>query len=148
MAVFCPLSCQPVFFQGSAQIGAEIILAFSQNGDEFLWTSPFGDVNVSNLGTTPTLFTLTVPVGVKVNALNRVIVGGGAGGVLISSPDENALPFNSPLGNANTLASGAEGQTLNTRTNTGGQIRMVASASSTVVQMTTYGWIDTRAKFN
>ena len=24
MAVFCPLSCQPVFFQGAAQIGAQI----------------------------------------------------------------------------------------------------------------------------
>ena len=24
MAIFCPLSCQPVFFQGAAQVGAQI----------------------------------------------------------------------------------------------------------------------------
>jgi len=124
------------------------ILAFSQNGDEFLWAVAVGDVNVSNLGTTATLFSLTVPTGMKVNSLNRLVVGAGAGGVLISSPDENVVAFDSPPGNANSLASGAQGLAISLRTSINGQIRTVASASSTVLQIATYGWIDTRGKFN
>jgi hypothetical protein len=124
------------------------ILAFSQNGDEFLWVAAFGDVNTSSLGTTATLFTLTVPTGVKVNALIRTVVGGGAGGILINSPDENSTAYDSPLGNLNSLSSGGQSNALNIRTNTGGQIRAVASTSSTTFQETTYGWIDARGRFN
>ena len=76
--------------------GSSHILAFSQNGDEFLWAAAFGDVNTSSLGTTATLLTLTVPTGVKVNALIRTVVGGDAGGILINSPDENSTAYQLP----------------------------------------------------
>jgi len=122
------------------------ILAFSQNGDEFLWAAAVGDVNVSNLGTTPTLFALTVPTGVKVNALIRAVATP-SNVTLINSPDENAVGTNAPAGNL-TIGGGETAGGGNTRTNTGGQIRAVANAASTVFQIATYGWTDKRGRFN
>jgi hypothetical protein len=123
------------------------ILAFSQNGDEFLWAAAVGDVNTSSLGTTATLLTLTVPIGVKVNALYRFAATAG-NGILINSPDESALAFNVPVGNVTSDSAVSSGAGGNTRTNVNGQIRATAGASSTLLQLVTYGWIDTRGKFN
>ncbi|MBW0005453.1 MAG: hypothetical protein JO216_18420 [Hyphomicrobiales bacterium] len=124
------------------------ILAFSQNGDEFIWLTPVGDANVTNFPIAGLLITLTVPVGVRVNALFRASVGQGAG-VLITSPDENPQTYNAPLGNVNTNGGGSEGITLNVRTNAGAQVRAIPSASSgSLLQLATYGWIDTRGRFN
>src|SRR6516165_7209923 len=67
-------------------------LAFSQNGDEFLWVTPVADQTSVTLpsGSTATAYTLaSVPTGVKVNALlhvaiaNAVTAGASA---LITSP--------------------------------------------------------------
>jgi len=122
------------------------ILAFSQNGDEFLWVAAVGDVNVSNLGTTATLFTLSVPTGLKVNALYR-FASTSATDILINSPDENSVAQNIPPGNItanNAVSSGSGG---NTRTNISSQVRAVSNTSSITFQLATYGWIDTRGRF-
>ncbi len=122
------------------------ILAFSQNGDEFLWVVAVGDVNVSNLGTTATIFTLSVPTGLKVNALYR-FASTSATDILINSPDENSVAQNIPPGNItanNAVSSGSGG---NTRTNISSQVRAVSNTSSITFQLATYGWIDTRGRF-
>jgi hypothetical protein len=131
------------------------VIAFNQNGDEFIWAAATADISTSTLGTTATLFLLTVPTGVKVNALFRGGMSNAATGVflLINSPDENSVATNSPSGNftaADPIVSTVSGATftLNLRTNTSSQIRAVASAASTSLSAVTYGWIDTRGRNN
>lgn len=126
---------------------------FSQNGDEFLWSVPVNDVNVTNLGTTATLYTLTVATGLKVNALVRYFMSNASVGtvLLINSPDEAVASSNSPIGNvtAQNPVAGATGGTMNAmnvRTNTSAQIRAVSSSASTTFALATYGWIDRRGR--
>jgi hypothetical protein len=126
---------------------------FTQSGDEFLWVTPFGDVNVSNLGTAPTLFALAVPTGVKVNALIRGNVASATASatLLINSPDEAATAVYTPVGNisaVNPAANIGGVFTLSVRTNASSQVRAVAGAANTTVVIATYGWIDRRGKDN
>ncbi len=133
--------------------GSSHILGFSQNGDEFLWAAAMGDVNVANLGTTATLFTLTVPASLRCNALFRAFALQAAVGtlVLLNSLDENSVAANSPAGNDSIITQAANiyvGGHFNLRTNTSGQIRAVSSAASTALLIATYGWIDYRGRFS
>jgi len=125
--------------------------AFTQLGDEFLWATPAADVSVSNLGTTATLYQLTVPTGVQVIARMRGTFNNATTftGVLINSPDETTAFANSPNGNILgfvSVANVACGFVTDTRTNTSGQIRAVASAASMSLKVATYGWIDRRGR--
>lgn len=124
---------------------------FSQNGDEFLWDVVTGDVAVTNLGTTATLYTLTVPTGVKVNALFRAAFKSASVNVVgvVTSPDESDQgtaaatgmgTFNVPVaGNYSILH-------LNIRTNTSAQIRARADTASSTFNVSTYGWTDRRGR--
>jgi hypothetical protein len=125
---------------------------FSQNGDEFLFTVPMTDVNTSTLGTTASLFPLSVPTGIQVNALFRASISSATAGIsiLVTSPDETSSAVGTPAGNAsltnaNTTSSGR--MTFNLRTDTSGRIRAVASAAATTFVVATYGWIDTRGRY-
>jgi hypothetical protein len=128
---------------------------FSQNGDEFLWSTPVNDINTTTLGTTPTLFSTSVPPGIKVNVMFRayMIATSAQAGVLINSPDEAIAAVNSPNGNF-SMQSGTIGTTagtlvtLNVRTNTASQIRAVAQFAGTTLATATFGYIDTRGKLN
>ena len=131
--------------------GSSFWLLFHQLGDEFLWDVTINDVNVVNLGTTSTLYPLTVPPGVQVNAMVRVSLTSGTAGtvVLVTSPNAsaeaiNSVPGNATLTNANTTTSAR--MTMNIRTSTSAQIRAVASAASTTFQVATFGWIDRRGR--
>jgi hypothetical protein len=133
--------------------GSSHIVAFSQNGDEFLWLASSLDVNGTALGTTATLFALTVPLGVKVNALFNAGIGGVATirSVLFNSPDQTSVTPASGAGVANISMSvasiGVSGQ-FNIRTNTSQQIRAVCDNNSGVLlYIGTSGWIDTRGRF-
>lgn len=134
--------------------GSAHILAFSQNGDEFLRSIPVTDVGVSNLGTTPTLFTLSgVPAGVKVVARLRVFAFSATNpvGLLVSSPDEASTAQNSPLGNQTmqlNIANVGFSTTIDVRVSSSAQIRAVASSANTNLDIATYGWVDTRGRFN
>jgi hypothetical protein len=125
------------------------IIQFVQNGDEFLYITPINDVDVTNLGTSATLFSLSVPNGVKVNALMTAGIGAATAGaaILINSPDQTASSVGSPLGNTSlwlqVAAQAAYGQ-FNIRTSVGGQIRAVANLASTTFVAATQGWVDTR----
>lgn len=121
--------------------------SFSQFGDEFLWGvgSAINDINTTTLGTTPTLFTLRVPTGVKVWAKLRM--DSIASSVLVSSPDEGALAFNTPVSNQTTNSSTSVASlTLDIRTNTSAQVQAVGASSSQTLQVTVFGWIDRRGK--
>lgn len=130
------------------------IISFSQNGDEFLWPTTVNDVNVATLGTARTLFTLTVPTGIKVNALIRANenLSGGSPNVIITSPDEtDQAPSATGAPGADLIPSNTSANAagrFNVRTNTSAQIGARSSAASTTLLVSTFGWIDTRGRFN
>jgi hypothetical protein len=126
---------------------------FSQLGDEFLWSVPVGDVNDNTLGTTAKVYTLTVPLGVQVNALVRSTCYNASAGtiMLLHSLDEAVAAAGVPPGNrtsGNPIAGALAGSiaTTNVRTNTSAQVRAVASLASSILQVATYGWIDRRGR--
>lgn len=134
------------------------IKAFIQDGDLFQWTSGVSlDVNSSNPGTAAVTRTLTVPVGIRVNAFLLVSATGTAaadhpGGVRISDLSTADVAASSVNGNfvvfgttAGTLVGGAS---IYCMTNTSGQVRsriQISTAGTTLVMMTA-GWIDTRGR--
>lgn len=130
--------------------GTTNILAFNQNANRFLWSVQVADVNAVTPLTTAVLATLTVPIGVQVDALYRATYGdsGGSSGILFTSPDESnqAPPASSLLSPQASVSFASAGQ-FETRTNTSGQIRYRASVTTTnSVAISTYGWIDTRGQ--
>ena len=137
-----------ILTNGSAQIQC-----FSQNGDEFLWCTPFNDINTTSLGTTATLYPLTVPTGLKVTArLRGYSLSASGNDTLVSSPDEASAAVLAVGGNITTTA-GSASQAYGTlmvdvRTSTSGQVRAVSTGASTTLTTATYGWVDTRGRFN
>jgi len=128
------------------------ILAFTQNGDEFLWLSPPLDSS-STVTTTAALYTLSVPAGVKVNALltGSLYSSGGPIVTYLSSPDVNDLApsYSTVIQNFVQAAGGSYiglGN-LRIRTNTASQIR---GRSNNIINAFFYtqGWLDTRGRFN
>lgn len=124
---------------------------FIQNGDEFMWMTPFSDVNTTTLGTTPLLVALSVPTGLKINALFRVGFSHATATTmgLINSPDETATTPYTPAGNASVLApvnNGSYFAVFNLRTDTSGRIRAVSQSSNSSLAIATYGWIDIRGR--
>lgn len=128
------------------------ILAFSQNGDEFLWVVGITSANnTSSLGTSAIFIALAVPPGLKVSALIRSFASNPSANtvVLINSPDESNVAPGSPLGNYSLLANGAgagAGWVGTIRTNISQQIRAVAGSASTTLNVATYGWVDERGR--
>jgi len=126
------------------------IKAFSQNGDEFLWLVAAGDVSGVAISTTALTPALTVPTGIKVNALfNGNLFSATAGALgLLSAIDQTSSVANTPAGNASFYIPAANTSNVgsfNIRTNTSGQIRVIASVASSY-NISTFGWIDTRGK--
>lgn len=131
--------------------GSAHIVAFSQNGDEFLWAVPVADINVSNLGTSAVLYALSTPLGVKVLAIiaGTIVCPATANTfVLFSSPDttDTAPAVNGlatvGVGAANTYAS----LQATVRTDTSSQIRARSTNAATDVFVNTFGWLDRRGK--
>lgn len=125
---------------------------FSQNGDEFLWDVPAGDVNTATLSTTPTNFALTVPSGVKVIAKIRGFVTNATNAnaaVLVNSLDEAVAVANTPTGNFTAIINAATtfaGYVENVRTDTSRQIRAVSTQAATTLTAATVGFIDRRGR--
>lgn len=116
---------------------------FVQHGNEFLWNAvPIQDVAVTNPGTAAVLRTLTVPTGIKVEALYISFTQCSAttsAFASVSSPDvvDNTIPSHGlSTASAWTYSPGT------CRTNTSGQIRHHATLSdaSTVYQLYTKGY--------
>lgn len=131
------------------------IVLFTQIGDEFIWAVSPNDVALTNVGTgARTLVSLpSVPPGVKVNALIRAGGNSSASAIqwIITSPDETDQAVG-PTGAGVDVVSqvtgvGAFGR-FNVRTSTSGQIGVRAGAGSNSFEASTFGWIDTRGRFN
>lgn len=132
--------------------GSGNIISFSQNGDEFLWTTAVADATGTSTGNTSTLITLTVPTGVKVDA--RVVAsyynsGAASNGThgRVYSPDvtdevdASHANLASPVANIYTMYD------LRVRTNTSGQVRVSFDQLNNVYSLSTNGWIDTRGRY-
>lgn len=134
--------------------GSSQWIAFSQFGDEFLWSTSILDVNTTNPGTSAVSSSLSVPSGVKVFAkIRRIIVTGAGGAVsdLVSSIDQaDAAPSLSAAPGATLYvpASSTGAELLMIRTDTSRQVRSRLSFSdaSTISRMVTTGWIDRRER--
>lgn len=128
------------------------ILAFSQNGDEFLWAAAIADINTSTLGTSAVLFAMTVPPGFKTNVLFTGDFSNASTTqeLLMTSPDQTdvaPLAVGGQLTAVNDVPGSAQGLgTISLRTNTAGQIRARATASSCTLACATYGYINLRGK--
>jgi hypothetical protein len=130
--------------------------SFIQTGDEFVWSVPFTDINVVNPGTAAVLRTLSVPSGIKVEAVYEASPGSQSGvangTTYFSDPDTTDSDPNTISGCAigvfNNNAVSATSR-MSTRTNTSHQIRSraVQSGASSVLIICTRGWIDTRGRF-
>lgn len=125
---------------------------FVQVGDCFIWDVPFGDVSAYALGTTSTLFPLTVPPGVSVDVtFNCYWTSTVAGNfVLIQSPLTAAQVGGTPSGNATILnpvsSQGNSGQVTIT-TDTSQNIRAVSNtASGPAFYVITQSYVDTRGR--
>ena len=126
------------------------ILTFVQRGDEFLWKAPSIDQSAVSLGTTSTLYALSVPPDIQTNAIftGSALVSGNAS-VLFQSPDQNTLTVTTQGAGSDLIVvtgtgNGAGGY-FSIRTNTVRQIRAVASTTVTLT-IFTHGWIDRRGR--
>ena len=132
--------------------GSANILAFRQQGDEFLWNVPVNDVNTTNPGTAAVSPALTVPESVRVEAIlgirwqNTTPV---EATMLFTALDQADTAPTSTL-NDFTIANQAQFASgrMRQRTSTSRQIRYRLSASdeATVFRIATHGWIDTRGR--
>ncbi len=136
--------------------GAAHIIAFSQNGDEFLWLAAVADASAAGVTSTAALQLLTVPTGLIVNALFRgdwVTTVSGSAIVVITSPSENSLAasdnnasmYSYYAGTTPAVATLQAGD-FNIRTNTAAQVRVRSGANSGNLSIGTKGWIDTRGR--
>lgn len=134
--------------------GSSNILAFFQNGNEFLWASAPGDINTTNPGTAAILANLSIPPGIRTKALlNVLIINNTPVGAefYFSSPDTTDLGSGevaAPYGNAgnNTTVVMRFGSQISVWSNTSQQIRYRAAASDAglTIKVSTAGWVDNR----
>ncbi len=122
------------------------ILAFSQNGNEFLWHTPVSDVVAAATTAGNTLNTLTVPTGIRVNALFIGQVSYLSGPVWgdFWSPDSAPSPAGSAV--LANVANSAGGGEFNVRTNTAAQIYSGFNGTTGIYYINTFGWVDTRGQ--
>jgi hypothetical protein len=133
---------------GSAQWAS-----FTQLGDEFLWPTSVNDVNAATpTSANRTLYTLSVPTGVQVNALFRFFVSGLASGSnsILTSPDEtDQVATGAGAGTVDlrvNTAGDAVAARFNIRTDTSARIGYRAQSAVGSVNIGTFGWVDTRGK--
>ncbi len=140
---------------GSILRESSAIVAFSQVGDQFLRSISILDINATAPGTSAVLRTLSVPVGLKLQAMVNVFTQTGSGEssvVYLSSPDqsdETPSTTSAPLFSiGNTASSTNDIGVFQIRTNTSAQIRSknLQSDTDTILRMATLGWIDTRGR--
>lgn len=153
----------PTNYDKKRRIGAVLtdsssnILAFTQFGDEILWADPPLNVNVTDLGTSTTLYAIGVPVGLKMIAIVNIMFSANSGTVLVyvRSPDSNDEAPSLTAAPLVTALNSATGDTLENingfahiRTDTSARIAARADAASTTLRVACLGWIDHRGKLD
>lgn len=125
---------------------------FSQNGDEFLWDVRVTDLSGATTSPTASSVALTVPSGVKVNALltMRLDYVSAATSTLVSSLDESdQSPSTFCQSGTVTATATLEAAALNVRTDTSRQIRTRSAGGAgtgATLGLSTYGWADRRGR--
>lgn len=142
---------------GSVVRAAGALRAFKQDGDRFRWVTPVSTINATNPGTAAVTRVLSVPTGLVLWADIVVQVANVTTGqifTLITALDETDRVPNAATGDL-TLASGTTTGTgsqfaanILIKTDTSAQVRsrLSASGASDVLNITTFGWVDTRGK--
>lgn len=131
--------------------GTPNIIAFTQAGDFFLWTTPVLDIN-TNLSTAHTSHVLTVPTGVRVEALAQGLIDSGSAlFVHVRAVDHADQAPSASAAPSATFASGAGGSNRSAGqarilTDTSAQVRAVGSAASVPFRLSTLGWVDRRGR--
>lgn len=144
---------------GSIVRSGSVIRAFKQDGDTFIWSVPSGDVSVTNPGTSAVLRTMTLPVGIRVQAIISAFgyantAAANTSSIFISDPSiTDSVPSNSVFNLTSYNGGSVEnqnGSTVYVFTNTSAQVRsrVQQSAAGTVLVMNTLGWIDTRGRLS
>lgn len=122
--------------------GSSNIIAFTQTGNKFLWATPVNDVSTSSLGTTAVSYTLSTPLGFKVDAIMDASVDLAAGAdVIISSLDSADQAASATHASMTNNSNGRQAAThMQVLTNTSSQIRARAGAASTALDAWVTGW--------
>lgn len=125
-------------------------VSYVQQGDEFLWAAMVNDYNTTSLGTTAQTITLTAPRIAGVAARIRVHGSHGTSGeLLITSLNENDQTADRTTGALSLRFPGAgSAGEFSVGLNASAQIRLRASAGSTTVNLSTYGWFDPRGRLD
>lgn len=128
--------------------GSGHILAFTQNGDEFLWAAAPNDISTTTLGTSATLFSLSVPPGLLIDALLRgtATTSSSVVNLLVNSPSETTVTATYPNISVQTYSGDNIAFAATIRTDTSGRVRAVSNTAATTLSASTYGWLDTRGK--
>lgn len=123
------------------------ILAFSQNGNEFLWLVAISDFGPTPVSTGPVAITLSTPLGVITNAMVSVALSSGSGGGITYTLAPAAMTGSPsiPCLISNNLGQGIANIT-SVRTGTSSAVQGFAGTASGNIQVRTYGWIDTRGQ--
>jgi hypothetical protein len=126
--------------------GSSNWIAFIQNGDEFLWVNSVVDVNGASLGTTPVNYPLSVPSGLKVNAILTALFANPVNGqgLQIYSPDVLTPKGSVAVTFAQTY--NATSGLLNVRTDTASHVTAATSYTGSTIYIYTNGWIDRRGR--
>jgi hypothetical protein len=144
---------------GSIVRASASIRAFIQDGDQFMWKSPVSDVTAANPGTSAVTRTLSLPTGIRVNAIVQVNVTGTTQPNLPGAVYLSDLSLTDVSASSNTAASILvyassaisdmyAGLICQVFTNTSAQIRsrLQISGAGTTLQINTAGWVDTRGR--
>lgn len=134
---------------GSAKTnGSSQWTQFTQTGDTFIWLDAVVDVNGIATTASRVATTLTVPTGVAVTALMRVMLvsSGSSTATLIQSLVENSVSASTTNCDVFCVAGSAGAGDVATVTNTSAQVGVTSSNTSCTLTIRTYGWNDRRGK--
>lgn len=134
--------------------GSSQWVAFSQQGDNFTWSTSVTDINVTNPGTSAVTRQLSnVPPGVVVDAHVYVSIGGQSGSTNAVRLSDLAAADESPGAATSQVYFASVANAIHTsaatvRTNTSRQIRtrVATSDAGTQLLIRTQGWTDSRGR--
>jgi hypothetical protein len=122
-------------------------IAFIQNGDDFFWSVPVGDLTGITCHTTGILRALMVPLGIKTKMIGSIYTSGIDVNIFVSSPDMADTAANNAVGwYRNGAVQVVQMPGIPVWTNTSSQVRFRTDASSGSYGWNTWGWVDPRGK--
>ena len=142
---------------GSIIRAGATILAFIQDGDQFRLAAPVADISATNPGTSAVTRAMTVPLGIRVEALIAVYTSGSTAAGTPAAVYISDLSL-TDVAASSTTTSFASFTTAVGRTDGGAQVRcftdtsaqvrsrLQISAAGTSLFMSSLGWTDTRGR--